>query len=210
MGDCFKCGRAWTLKVFNKKKKKSWIVVGFYYYYYLLLLFTLYVFSIWLVDLPTNNCVQIIRQLQITGANSLLCMRTLKMIRQLQKYRFAHAHLTSSKHVSFRTACRKTICCVYLKKKMLKNTKKATKVSFNIWQEYLREMKLSADELLASRVKLSAVLGKFYAEVRNLYTKTSLTSIRFSLQRFFSTTHTIDIVKDRSLKLPTLFFRRRL
>ena len=64
-----------------------------------------------------------------------------------------------------------------LEQKDSKNTKKSTKVALNIFREYLQEKKLKEDELLASKVKLSAVLGKFYAEARKKETRTNFASI---------------------------------
>ena len=62
------------------------------------------------------------------------------------------------------------------------NTKKATKASKAIFEEYIRERKLHYPE---NSEELASVLKSFYAEVRKKdgseYTKNSLCSIRFGL-----------------------------
>ena len=79
------------------------------------------------------------------------------------------------------------------------NTKRATKVAVSVFRQYLGERKVDENELLTSKVKLVAVLRKFYAEARKkngeLYMKASLVAIRFGLQRFFSSLK-MDIIKD--------------
>ena len=78
-----------------------------------------------------------------------------------------------------------------LVEKDAENTKKATKVAINLFRSYLHEKGLTETEILTSKIKLATVLEKFYPEARkqdgNYYTTASLTAIRFSLQRFFST-----------------------
>ena len=84
-------------------------------------------------------------------------------------------------------------------KKNSDNTKKATKVAVSVFRQYLEEREVDEKELLTSKVKLAAVLRKFYAEARKkngeLYTKASLGAILFGLQRFFSSLK-MDIIKD--------------
>ena len=46
------------------------------------------------------------------------------------------------------------------------NTKRATKVAVSVFRQYLEERKVDENELLTSKVKLVAVLRKFYAEAR--------------------------------------------
>lgn len=79
------------------------------------------------------------------------------------------------------------------------NTKKSTKVSLNIFRQYLQEREILEDDLLKSKTQLANVLRRFYAEARkknsDFYTKASLLSIRFGLQRFFSS-HNMDIIKE--------------
>ena len=78
------------------------------------------------------------------------------------------------------------------------NTKKATKASKAIFDEYIREKKLHHPE---SSEKLASVLKNFYAEVRKKdgseYTKNSLCSIRFGLNRYFRSVFNNDIIKDK-------------
>ena len=69
-------------------------------------------------------------------------------------------------------------CLIEQKQKNGDNTKKATKVAVNVFRQYLEERIPDEKELLTSKVKLAAVLRKFYAEARKtngeLYTKPSL------------------------------------
>ena len=57
------------------------------------------------------------------------------------------------------------------------------------------------------------MLAKFYPEARkqhgSYYTKASLTSIRFSLQRFFSN-HSIDVIKDQEFRESNATFQATL
>ena len=68
---------------------------------------------------------------------------------------------------------------------------------------HFEEKGLSEGELIRSKAKLATVLAKLYPEARkqdgSYYTKASVTSIRFSLQRFFSN-HSIDIIKDQEFR----------
>jgi site-specific recombinase XerD len=78
------------------------------------------------------------------------------------------------------------------------NTKKSTKGSKAIFEEYLREKKLHHPE---NSEELASVLKSFYAEVRKKdgseYTKNSLCSLRFGLNRHFKSVFNYDIIKDK-------------
>ena len=52
----------------------------------------------------------------------------------------------------------------FLPNKNSDNTKKATKVAVNVFRQYLKERIADEKELLTSKVKLAAVLRKFYTE----------------------------------------------
>ena len=68
-----------------------------------------------------------------------------------------------------------------------KNTKKATKVAFKIFQSYLNEKKIEINLEEISTQELNDLLKKFYVEIRKqdgtMYSRSTLNSIRFGLQR---------------------------
>jgi hypothetical protein len=82
------------------------------------------------------------------------------------------------------------------------NTKKATKTAVSVFRYYIKERKISEDDVIRSKQIFANVLRKFYAEARKrdgeLYCKSSLLGIRFGLQRFYSSS--MDIIKDPEFK----------
>ena len=70
------------------------------------------------------------------------------------------------------------------------NTHKATKVASNIFFVYLREKQIEIDIETVSFSELNKILTKFYVEVRkkdgSMYSKSTLTSIRFGIQRLIN------------------------
>jgi len=80
------------------------------------------------------------------------------------------------------------------------NTKKATNVAVNLFRQYISHRNIQEEEAVSSKPRLAEVLRKFYAEARkrngDLYTRASLICIRFGLQRFFSSSHNMDIIKE--------------
>ena len=70
------------------------------------------------------------------------------------------------------------------------NTHKATKVACNIFFVYLREKQIEIDIETVSSSQLNKILTKFYVEVRkkdgSMYSKSTLTSIRFGIQRLIN------------------------
>ena len=82
-----------------------------------------------------------------------------------------------------------------------KATKKSTTVAFNLFTTYLREKKISVDVNTISKAELNDILNSFYANVRKTdgayYKKSSLISIRHSLQRKFKELQqNMDIIND--------------
>ncbi len=81
------------------------------------------------------------------------------------------------------------------------NTKKATKASKAIFEEYLREKKIDHPE---NSEELASVLKSFYPEMRKKdgseYTKNLLCSIRFGLNRYFKSIFNNDIIKDKEFE----------
>ena len=71
-----------------------------------------------------------------------------------------------------------------------KNTQNSTKVAFNVFESYLKEKKIEIDIENVGLPKLNDILTKFYVEVRkqdgSLYSKATLNSICFRIQRKFS------------------------
>ena len=100
-----------------------------------------------------------------------------------------------------------------IEQKNSNNTKKAIKVAVSVFRQYLEERKVDEKELLTSKVKLAAVLRKFYAEARKkngeLYAKTSLVAIRFGLQRFFCSLK-MDIIKDSAFAEANTVFQAEI
>ena len=89
--------------------------------------------------------------------------------------------------------------CRLIEEKDSKNTKRATKASVKVFNEYLQEKNLKKPHH-DDKVPLANVLKRFYAEARKKsdgspYSKSSMTSLRFGLNRHFKTKET-DIIQD--------------
>ena len=78
-----------------------------------------------------------------------------------------------------------------------KNTKKATKASVKVFNDYLREKRLEEPQ---DKTSLAIILKTFYAKARksdgSSYSKSSLNSLRFGLNRHFKATQGTDIIND--------------
>jgi hypothetical protein len=81
------------------------------------------------------------------------------------------------------------------------STKKATKGCKAMFDEYLRQKNV---EYPQDAVQLAAILKQFYAETRkqdgSQYQKSSLSAIRFGLNRHFKEILNVDITKDTEFK----------
>ena len=89
--------------------------------------------------------------------------------------------------------------CRLIEGKDSKNTKRATKASVKVFNEYLQEKNLDEPHH-DDKGTLANVLKRFYAEARKKsdrspYSKSSMTSLRFGLNRHFKTKGT-DIIQD--------------
>ena len=77
------------------------------------------------------------------------------------------------------------------------NTKKATKLAVNIFTTYLKEKKIKEPD---DKESLAAVLKLFYIEARKedgtAYSKSTLNSFRFGLNRHYISTRDINIIND--------------
>ena len=90
--------------------------------------------------------------------------------------------------------------CRVIEEKDSKNTKRATKASVKVFNEYLQEKNLDEPHH-DDKGTLANVLKRFYAEARKKsdgspYSKSSMTSLRFGLNRHFKTKGT-DIIQDQ-------------
>lgn len=89
---------------------------------------------------------------------------------------------------------------IILDERVKKNTQKATKVWLNVVTAYMKEKKLGVciDEITTE--DLPNFLFKFYSEVRKdngqIYSNTSLKSMRAGINRYIKETRSIDIVSD--------------
>ena len=76
---------------------------------------------------------------------------------------------------------------IILNEKASINTQKAGYVMFNIFVKYCKEKNIAFDPKTITKGELNQSLRSFYVEVRKedgtLYKKTSLTALRFGLQR---------------------------
>ena len=79
------------------------------------------------------------------------------------------------------------------------NTEKATKLAVNIFTTYLKEKKIKEPD---DKESLAAVLKLFYIEARKedgtAYSKSTLNSFRFGLNRHYISTRDINIINDRN------------
>ena len=82
-----------------------------------------------------------------------------------------------------------------LANKDAENTKKATKLAVNIFTTYLKEKKIKEPD---DKESLAAVLKLFYIEARKedgtAYSKSTLNSFRFGLNRHYLSTLDINII----------------
>lgn len=95
--------------------------------------------------------------------------------------------------------------------KLSENTRLATRYAVRIFREYLGEKSQSPDFETLDKETLCAVLRSFYAEARSksgqLYSKSSLISIRSSLNRYLNEPpycRTLDLTKDPELRSANL------
>ncbi|XP_054644594.1 uncharacterized protein LOC129188312 [Dunckerocampus dactyliophorus] len=95
--------------------------------------------------------------------------------------------------------------------KLSENTRLATRYAVRIFREYLSEKAQSPDFESLSKEDLCALLRSFYAEARSksgqLYSKSSLISIRSSLNRYLNDPpycRTLDLTKDPELRSANL------
>lgn len=95
--------------------------------------------------------------------------------------------------------------------RLSENTRLATRYAVRIFREYLREKAQSPDFESLNKEALCAVLRSFYAEARSksgqLYSKSSLISIRSSLNRYLNEPpycRTLDLTKDPELRSANL------
>ena len=89
--------------------------------------------------------------------------------------------------------------CRLIEEKDSKNTKRAKKASLKVFNEYLQEKNLDEPHH-DDKVTLANVLKRFHPEARkksdgSRYSKSSMTSLRFGLNRHFKTKGT-DIIQD--------------
>lgn len=88
-----------------------------------------------------------------------------------------------------------------LKDKDSANTKKATARSMRLFTKYIQEKCLDIDIDTCGRGELDTILTTFYAEARNKegesYKSSTLKNTRYGLNRYFTETRNIDILKDR-------------
>ncbi|XP_055779145.1 uncharacterized protein LOC129855467 isoform X1 [Salvelinus fontinalis] len=95
--------------------------------------------------------------------------------------------------------------------RLSENTRLATRYAVRIFREYLSEKSQSPDFETLDKEALCAVLQSFYAEARSksgqLYSKSSLISIRSSLNRYLNEPpycRTLDLTKDPELRSANL------
>ncbi|CAK6978070.1 uncharacterized protein LOC128361731 [Scomber scombrus] len=95
--------------------------------------------------------------------------------------------------------------------RLSENTRLATRYAVRIFREYLSEKAQSPDFETLDKEALCAVLRSFYAEARSksgqLYSKSSLISIRSSLNRYLNeppNCRTLDLTKDPELRSANL------
>lgn len=110
------------------------------------------------------------------------------------------AHSKEIKRVSRFESLQDTDRLDILQERVKKNTQKATKVWLNVVTAYMKEKNLGVciDEVTTE--DLPNFLFKFYSEVRKdngqLYSNTSLKSMRAAINRHVKETRSIDIVSD--------------
>ena len=92
------------------------------------------------------------------------------------------------------------------------NTQKQVKYAVRMFEDYLKVINCNlcrVNEL--TNAGLDEVLGKFYASARQkngeLYSKKSMLTIRFGLQRHFLNTRKVDIIKDSEFSESSRVFK---
>lgn len=100
-------------------------------------------------------------------------------------------------------------CCD--RSRLSENTRLATRYAVRIFREYLNEKAQNPDFETMDKDALCAVLRSFYAEARSksgqLYSKSSLISIRSSLNRYLNEPpycRTVDLTKDPEMRTANL------
>ena len=126
----------------------------------------------------------------------------------LQKIVFMHAEVTSPNMLTsslsntvmaesrFATLTKEDLDLL-LDDKDAKSTKRATKSALKVFHQYLKEKKAGEPQ---TKETLANVLKLFYAEARKTdgtsYSKSTLNSLRFGLNRHFKATRGFDIIND--------------
>ena len=93
-----------------------------------------------------------------------------------------------------------------------KNTNKATDVSWRIFAHFLEEKYPDINIEVITKFELNDILSKFYVEVRkkngDMYTKSSMNSIRFGIQRKFKQMRAnFDIIEDTEFSSSSEMFK---
>lgn len=93
-----------------------------------------------------------------------------------------------------------------------KNTNKATDVSWRIFAHFLEEKFSHLNMETITKLELNDILSKFYVEVRkkngDMYTKSSMNSIRFGIQRKFKQIRSnFDIIEDAEFNASSEMFK---
>ena len=91
------------------------------------------------------------------------------------------------------------------------NTKNVIGAAKRIFLDYCRSKSINSEELIQqSKEEIACSLINFYAEIRKkdgeLYSFSSLISIRFGIQRHFQSLRKFDIIIDVAFKLSNEFF----
>ena len=86
------------------------------------------------------------------------------------------------------------------------NTKNVIGAAKRIFLDYWRAKSINSEERLQqSKEEIACFLDNFYAEIRKkdgeLYSRSSLISIRFGMQRHFQSLRKFDIINDVAFKL---------
>ena len=83
-----------------------------------------------------------------------------------------------------------------------KNTKKQIRCGISIFQDFCKEIKAEFDGDLVDNEALDLLLSRFYAGAWNqngeYYSKKTMQTLRFSLQRHFLASRNVDITKEDS------------
>jgi hypothetical protein len=92
------------------------------------------------------------------------------------------------------------------------NTKRLTRISVNIFREYLLSKQISAEFEDLTCEELDRLQGRFYVELRNnkgdMYKKPTLLSYRQGIQRFLQSIRSdVDIIKGPQFRESNKFFK---